>query len=172
MTCNNYVSCQSSPPPPEEGHTAENWSCSTDCVVVIYSYTYIHTYIYIYIYNCLPTTWHAAVVVRCWLLIIQVIIMLVYLDEGSAQIILLRSVEAIDQLFYLTQSQYIDTAPTSPSADPIIIIASKGTIRDCYPHCAANCLQHVRSSGQGAFVCKSLATHRALITCNMSCHLP
>ena len=37
------------------------------------------------------------------------------------------------------------------------------------PHCAANCLQHVRSSGQGAVVCKSRATHRALITCNMPC---
>ena len=40
------------------------------------------------------------------------------------------------------------------------------------PHCAANRLQHVRSSGQGAVVCKSLATHRALITCNMSCYVP
>ena len=39
------------------------------------------------------------------------------------------------------------------------------------PHCAANCLQHVRSCGQGAIACKSRATHRALalITCNMSC---
>ena len=36
------------------------------------------------------------------------------------------------------------------------------------PHCAANCLQHVRSSGQGATVFKSRATHLALITCNMS----
>ena len=38
------------------------------------------------------------------------------------------------------------------------------------PHCAAiNCLQHVRSSGSGAIVCKSRATHRALITCNLQC---
>ena len=38
------------------------------------------------------------------------------------------------------------------------------------PHCPANCLQHVRSSGQAAVVCKSRAiTHRTLITCNMSC---
>ena len=35
------------------------------------------------------------------------------------------------------------------------------------PHCAANCLQQVRSSGPGAIVSKSRATHRALITCNL-----
>ena len=35
------------------------------------------------------------------------------------------------------------------------------------PHCATNCLQHVRSSG--AIVYKSCATHGALITCNMLC---
>ena len=28
-------------------------------------------------------------------------------------------IEAADQMFYLTQSQYTDTRPTSPSADPI-----------------------------------------------------
>ena len=41
------------------------------------------------------------------------------------------------------------------------------------PHSAANCLQHVRSSGQDATVCKSRATHRALITCkcHVTCHL-
>ena len=32
-------------------------------------------------------------------------------------------------------------------------------------HCAANCLQHVCSSGLGVTVCKSCATHRALIMC-------
>ena len=55
----------------------------------------------------------------------------------------------------------------------IIIIAFKGAIRDFLqsPHSAANCLQHVRSSGPGAIVCKSRATHRALITCNM-CYVP
>ena len=37
------------------------------------------------------------------------------------------------------------------------------------PHCAANCLEHVRSSGQGAIVCKSHATHGVPFTCNMSC---
>ena len=51
----------------------------------------------------------------------------------------------------------------------IIIIAFKGAIQDVLqsPHSAANCLQHVRSSGPGAIECKSRATHRALITCNM-----
>ena len=48
----------------------------------------------------------------------------------------------------------------------IIIIAFKGAIRDFLqsPHSAANCLQHARSSGPGAIVCKSRATHRALMT--------
>ena len=57
----------------------------------------------------------------------------------------------------------------------IIIIAFKGAIRDFLqsPHSAANCLQHVRSSGPGAIVCKSRATHRALSTCkcHVTCHL-
>ena len=35
-----------------------------------------------------------------------------------------------------------------------------------------NCLQHVRSSGLGAIVCKSHATHRVLIMCNMLCFVP
>ena len=55
----------------------------------------------------------------------------------------------------------------------IMIITLKGAIRVGFflqsPHCAANCLQHVRSSGSGAIVCKSRATHPALITCNMQC---
>ena len=47
----------------------------------------------------------------------------------------------------------------------IIIIAFKGAIRDFLqsPHCVANHLQHIRSSGPGTIVCKSRATHRALI---------
>ena len=34
--------------------------------------------------------------------------------------------------------------------------------------------EHVglRSSGQGAIVCKSCATHQALIECNTSCYVP
>ena len=41
------------------------------------------------------------------------------------------------------------------------------------PHSAAKCLQHVRSSSPGAIVCKSRATHRALIRCkcHVACHL-
>ena len=35
------------------------------------------------------------------------------------------------------------------------------------PHCIANCLQHACSSGPGAIVCKSHATHWALITYSM-----
>ena len=57
----------------------------------------------------------------------------------------------------------------------IIIISFKGAIRDVLqsPHSAANCLRHVRSSGPVAIVCKSRATHRALITCkcHITCHL-
>ena len=36
-------------------------------------------------------------------------------------------------------------------------------------HCVANCLQHVRSSGLGAIMCKSCTTHWALIKCNILC---
>ena len=56
----------------------------------------------------------------------------------------------------------------------ILTIAFKGAIRDFLqsPHCAANRLQHVRSSGPGAIVCKSRATHRVLITCSMSRYVP
>ena len=56
-----------------------------------------------------------------------------------------------------------------------IIIAFKSAIQDFLqsPHSATNCLQHVRSSGPGAIMCKSRATHRALITCkcHVTCHL-
>ena len=64
---------------------------------------------------------------------------------------------------------------TSKNNNNILIIAFKGAIRDFLqsPHSAANCLQHARSSGPGAIVCKSCATHRALITCKcrVTCHL-
>ena len=33
----------------------------------------------------------------------------------------------------------------------------------------ANCLQHIRTSGQGTIMCTSLSTHWALIMCNKSC---
>ena len=48
--------------------------------------------------------------------------MLVYLGDGSACTISTcchTEVEAADPTFYLTQSQYTDTRPTSPSTDPI-----------------------------------------------------
>ena len=50
-----------------------------------------------------------------------------------------------------------------------IIIGFKGAVRDFLqsPRCASNCLKNVRSSGQGTIVCKSRATHRAPITCNV-----
>ena len=57
----------------------------------------------------------------------------------------------------------------------IIIIAFRGTIRDFLqsPRSAANCLQHIRSSGPDAIVCKPRATHQTLITCkcHVMCHL-
>ena len=53
----------------------------------------------------------------------------------------------------------------------IIIIALKDAVRDVLqsPHCVAKCLQYMRSSGQGAVVYKSRATHQALVTCSLSC---
>ena len=50
----------------------------------------------------------------------------------------------------------------------IIITALKGARFSQSPQSAENYFQHVRSSCQGAIVCRSLATHRALIMCNMS----
>ena len=54
-----------------------------------------------------------------------------------------------------------------------IIIAFEGAVRDFLqsPRCAANHLQHVRSSGPDVILCKSRATHRAHIMCN-SCYMP
>ena len=37
------------------------------------------------------------------------------------------------------------------------------------PHCVANCLQHARSNRPGAIMCKSRATHRAVITRSLQC---
>ena len=47
--------------------------------------------------------------------------MLVYLRDGSSQTIVRAATqtEVADPTFYLSQSQYTDTEPTSPSADPI-----------------------------------------------------
>ena len=53
----------------------------------------------------------------------------------------------------------------------IIIMAFKGAIQDFLqsPHSAANCLQHICTKGLGTIMCKSRATHQALITCK--CHV-
>ena len=64
------------------------------------------------------------------------------------------------------------TITTTPMTTTII--AFKGANRDFLqsPHSTGNRLQHVRSSGPGAIVCKSRATHPALIMCNMSWYVP
>ena len=64
-----------------------------------------------------PVMFDQEIVVVCWLLNVPA----VYLRDGSAQTILRAAAltEAADQTFYLTQSQYADTGPISPSADPI-----------------------------------------------------
>ena len=57
----------------------------------------------------------------------------------------------------------------------IILITFKGANRDfCHNLLTAprTISKHARSSGSGAVVCKSRATHRPLITCNMSCYVP
>ena len=64
----------------------------------------------------------------------------------------------------------------SPKNSGLIMIALKGVIRSYLqsPHCSANRLQHVRSTGPGATVRKSRATPRELITCNIMyvpCHV-
>ena len=43
----------------------------------------------------------------------------------------------------------------------VIVIAFQGAVRDFLqsPHCAANCLQHIRSSGLGAIMCNTLSTY-------------
>ena len=45
--------------------------------------------------------------------------MLVYLRDRPAQMIGHAEIEVVDQAFYLTQPQYTDTVPTSPSINPI-----------------------------------------------------
>ena len=52
--------------------------------------------------------------------------MRVYLKDGSAQTIQ-HETEIADQNFHLTQSQYTDTGPTSPSTDPITLGAWQGS---------------------------------------------
>ena len=45
----------------------------------------------------------------------------------------------------------------------MIVIAIQDFVQS--PHCATNYFQHVRSSAQGAILCKSRVAHLALITC-------
>ena len=55
---------------------------------------------------------------------------LVYLRDGSAKTILRAAtleIEVADPTSYLAQSQYTDTGPTSPSADPITPGAWQGS---------------------------------------------
>ena len=69
----------------------------------------------------------------CWLLIVPATCE-VYLRDGSAQTILRAAtlrIEAADQTFHLTQSQYTDTGPTSPSANPITPGAWQGSHWEC-----------------------------------------
>ena len=57
--------------------------------------------------------------------------MLLYLRDGSAQTISRAAghteIELADPTFHLTQSQYTDAGPTSPSADPITLGAWQGS---------------------------------------------
>ena len=56
--------------------------------------------------------------------------MRVYLSDGSAQTSLRAAtleIEVADPTFHLTQAQYTDTGPTSPSIDPITPGAWKGS---------------------------------------------
>ena len=65
----------------------------------------------------------------CWLVVQRPSNMLVYLRDGSAQTILRAATlrQVTYQTVYLTQSQYTDTGPTSPSADPIMQGAWQGS---------------------------------------------
>ena len=62
---------------------------------------------------------------------------------------------------------------TTTTATTTTILELKGTNRIFlqFPHCAVNCLHHVRSSGRGAIVCKSRATQTAHHVQHVVCHL-
>ena len=55
--------------------------------------------------------------------------MLMYLRDGSTHNFMCchTETEVAEQTFYLTQSQYTDTGPTSPSTDPVTPGAWKGS---------------------------------------------
>ena len=53
----------------------------------------------------------------------------VFLRDGSANFTCCHAeIESADPTLYLTQSQYTDTGPTSPSADPITPGAWQGSV--------------------------------------------
>ena len=84
-----------------------------------------------------------------------------------------QKLEAYTSIMTITRTIKTRTSTrTSTTTTTTTTIVLKSAIRDFFlqsPHCAANCLQHVRSSGPGADVCKSRAALKALNTCNMSC---
>ena len=69
-----------------------------------------------------PSQWFV-----CWLVASRPSNTRVYLRDGSAQTSLHTEIEVADQTFHLTQSQYTDTGPTSPSTDPITPGAWQGS---------------------------------------------
>ena len=88
---------------------------------------------------------------------------------GDVVVVVVALVAVIMIIIMITTTT--TTTTTTKMMMMMMIIALKSAVRDFWqsPHCAANCLQNVCSNSQGASVCKSRATHRALITCNMSC---
>ena len=107
------------------------------------------------------------IVIVVFVIVVVVFIIVVI----AATIVILISISIIVIIIIAVVTIIIIVVVTSNVHTLLIIIAFQGAIRDFLqsPHSAASCLQHVRSSGPGAIVCKSRATHRALITCNMSC---
>ena len=105
----------------------------------------------------------------CSLVILVAVLMVVKVGWGS------RAKVTYSKSNSRSSSSSMNETTTTTTTTTTIIIAFKGAIRDFlqFSHSAANCLQHVRSSGPGATVCKSRATHRALITCkcHVMCHL-
>ena len=60
------------------------------------------------------------VVVVCWLLNVPATCECISGTDLLRQVYVLPHSEAADPTFYFTQSQYTDTGPTSPSANPIM----------------------------------------------------
>ena len=97
------------------------------------------------------------------------------IHENIAVVFQLLSISAAGNAYYMDRSAwtsylllYCDCRLNLIIIIIIIIISAfKGAIQDFSqsPHSAANCFQHVSSSGQGTIVYKLCATHRALITC-------